>query len=79
MTTQKMNSRGQVVIPAPIRKALGLRTGTPLLIRQEGNTLIINPATREYFDSLAGILAGGPSMSNDIIEEHAREREREDA
>ncbi|HUT36359.1 MAG TPA: AbrB/MazE/SpoVT family DNA-binding domain-containing protein [Planctomycetota bacterium] len=79
MTTSRMNSNGQVVIPAPIRKLLGLRKGTPLLIREERGAIILQPATRQYFDSLAGILAGGPSMSRELTEEHAREREREGA
>ncbi len=78
METGRLNSNGQVLIPAPIRKALGLQAGTPLLIRQEGNSIIIHPATRQYFDGLAGMLAGGPSLSHEIIQEHARQREEED-
>jgi len=79
MATARLSTKGQVVIPADIRRKLGLRKGTPLVITEDHGAVVIRPATRQYFDSLAGILAGGPSLCKEIIEEHAREREKEDA
>ncbi|MBM4031508.1 MAG: AbrB/MazE/SpoVT family DNA-binding domain-containing protein [Planctomycetes bacterium] len=78
MATPRMSSRGQVVIPAHIRKKLGLRKGTPLAIREENGAVVIQPATREYFESLAGLLAGGPSMAEELVREHAQQRAEEE-
>jgi len=78
MATPRMSSKGQVVIPARIRKGLGLRKGTPLIIREDRGAAIIQPATRGYYEGLAGILAGGPSLCEETIAEHAEEREKED-
>ena len=79
MATSRMSSKGQVVIPARIRKSLGLRKGTPLAIREDHGTVVIQPATREYFDQFAGIFKGKGALTKELLAERARDREREDA
>ncbi len=37
----KLSSKGQIVIPHPIRKQLGLRKGDTLIIASHGDTLIL--------------------------------------
>ena len=78
MTTARVSSKGQVVIPAKIRRRLGIEEGTTLIVDERDGAIILRPATREYFDSLAGILAGGPSLAKELLEERARDRENED-
>lgn len=41
----KASSRGQVVIPAKIRKKLGIREGSLLAIAAEGDMIILKKAT----------------------------------
>ena len=38
-----VSSKGQVVIPKPIREALGLRPGTVLRVRVEGKKVVFEP------------------------------------
>ena len=78
MITARVTSKGQVVIPARIRRKLGIKKGTALVVDERDGAIIMRPATREYFDRFAGILAGGPSLAKELVEEHAREREKED-
>ncbi|MBE7536203.1 MAG: AbrB/MazE/SpoVT family DNA-binding domain-containing protein [Anaerolineales bacterium] len=54
------NSKGQIVIPAMIRKQLGIKDGTYLQIDVNALTrqIILTPTTREYVRSLRGKYKG---------------------
>lgn len=43
MNNARLNKNGQVSIPAPIRKALGLKEGDQLGFELEGNTVRVSP------------------------------------
>jgi AbrB family looped-hinge helix DNA binding protein len=72
-----VSSKGQLVIPAEMREALGIEPGTRIAIRQEGEELILTPATkqaaREILSRLRGMTAGGPSMTDELIAERRAE------
>ena len=72
-----VSSKGQLVIPAEMRQALGIEAGTRVAIRQEGEELIISPATKEtarrILSRLRGLTAGGPSMTDELIAERRAE------
>ncbi len=72
-----VSSKGQLVIPAEMREALGIKPGTRVAIRQDGDELILTPATkqaaRQILARLRGITAGGPSMTEDLIAERRAE------
>ncbi len=54
------NSKGQIVIPAELRKQLGIKDGTYLQIDVNDATrqIILTPITREYVRSLRGKYKG---------------------
>ena len=55
LTTTKMSSKGQVVIPEEIRESLSLKTGTQFIVLGEKDVVIlktISPPSMEKFDSL---------------------------
>lgn len=78
MTIVRASSRGRVVIPAEIRRRLGLGKGTPFVVDEKDGTITLRPARQEYFDRLAGVLPRGPSLAKALAEEHAKDRQRED-
>ena len=50
-----VSSKGQVVIPAPVRKQLGLATGSKLMIMTDGTNVLMRPIRaprREVFAQL---------------------------
>ncbi len=53
-------SKGQVVIPAKIRRKLGIKEGTYIQIDldEANKRIILTPVTREYIDSLRGKYKG---------------------
>lgn len=55
ISTTKLSSRGQVVIPEDIRKRLGLEPGTRFVVLGEDDTVVlktIRPPQWEEFDDL---------------------------
>ena len=69
-------SKGQVVIPAKIRKQLGIKDGTYLQIEVDAVTkqIILTPVTREYVRSLRGKYKGKGLMKALMVD---KKRERE--
>jgi AbrB family looped-hinge helix DNA binding protein len=76
-----VSSKGQMVIPAAIRELLGIEAGTRIAIRIEGEELVLEPQTLaaklRILKELRGCTAGGPSMTDMLLEERRRDRERE--
>jgi len=55
LSTTKMSSKGQVVIPEEIRKRLGLEAGAQFVVVAENDTVImkaISPPSMDEFDAL---------------------------
>jgi AbrB family looped-hinge helix DNA binding protein len=57
----QVSTKGQMVIPAELREALDLKAGTRVALQLEGNTILLQPITDEFIDSIPGSLKG-PSL-----------------
>lgn len=68
MEVAKVSAKGQIVIPAKIRRKLKLGKGSKLVIIEEENGLIVVPLNRNYFDRLAGILKTGKSLAETLLQ-----------
>jgi AbrB family looped-hinge helix DNA binding protein len=85
LSVVRVSSKGQIVIPAPIRRKLGLRTGQPLAVRTgNGREVVFVPIEEHAGDvqaMLGRIRAAAAKSRRDPVEElHRRrraERERE--
>ena len=64
--------KGQIVIPAAVRRKLGIKEGTRIQIEVDEKNLaiILHPITREYIHNLRGSLKGGGALK--ILEEERR-------
>ncbi len=67
-------SKGQIVIPASIRRRLGIKEGTRIKIEERGDEIILKPITREYVHSQRGKFRGKGLMKA-LMAEKKRERE----
>ncbi len=73
----KLGRQGRVVIPAAVRKAMGLKPGDILVCRAEADRLIIK-TRRELEEELWAMFAKVKgSMSKELIEERRQEARRE--
>jgi AbrB family looped-hinge helix DNA binding protein len=75
--TATISSKGQVVIPAKLRKRFGMKEGRKVVFSVEKNKLVISSADWDAIEALYGKYAGLP-LEEDLMEEKRLERERED-
>jgi len=54
----QINSKGQLTIPANLRKQMKLSRGTKVSVTRDGNTLVLRPITLQFIDSLMGCTKG---------------------
>jgi AbrB family looped-hinge helix DNA binding protein len=66
-----VTSKGQVVIPAKLRRNLGIKKGTRLYLEERNGEIVLRPLGREYFQEMSGILKGGGLLKT--LEESRRE------
>ena len=79
--TAYMTSKGQVVIPARLRRKYGLKEGTKLNFSEEEGRFIVQPVTKEFIDSFCGIFKskhGEKSAVQELLEDRAAERAKDD-
>lgn len=63
--------KGQVVIPAQIRRRLGVKQGTRLRVEEHDGAIIMRPIARDYFERMSGILDGASAVA--FLEKSRRE------
>jgi AbrB family looped-hinge helix DNA binding protein len=75
-----VSSKGQVVIPASLRKKYGLKAGSKVSINDQNGHFTVTP---NPFDALLALRGSLSHIKEDMegwwVEEKRREREREDA
>ena len=70
-----VTSKGQLVIPAELRRKSGIKQGTKVhFLEDELGRIVLQPATEEYLDRLRGCLSGG-NMLETWLEERRKEGE----
>ncbi len=77
MTVVTTSSRGQIVIPRDIRRQLHIVPGKKLLIKAEGDHVIIKPLPDDPVDHFCGVFKDGPSLTKALLNERRRDRNRE--
>jgi AbrB family looped-hinge helix DNA binding protein len=81
MTTATISSNGQIAIPKALRERLHLEAGTQLSIDVQGEQLVMKRVNRRYPDwrTMEGMLRGGESLTQALLDERAAERAHDDA
>ena len=76
-----VTSKGQVVVPARLRRRFGIQAGTRLSFTEEHGRMVVQPVTREFISSFRGLFKlkpGEKSAVQELLEDRAKERARED-
>ncbi|HTS36910.1 MAG TPA: AbrB/MazE/SpoVT family DNA-binding domain-containing protein [Candidatus Solibacter sp.] len=74
-----ISSKGQVVVPAELRKRFGLKKGTRAMWREDRGQLVLTSFER-ILDEVQGFLKprpGEPSAFEESLAERERQRKRE--
>jgi AbrB family looped-hinge helix DNA binding protein len=72
--TSVVTTKGQLVIPARLRRRFGIKKGTRVTFVEDAGRIIVQPVTREFIRGLRGSLQGEPSALAALLEERKRER-----
>ena len=76
METSVVTIKGQIVIPARLRKKAGIRKGTRVFLEEKGGDIIVHPATPEFYERTYGVLKGG-GLVKFLEESRRKEKEHE--
>jgi len=73
-----ISAKGWIVIPAEFRRKYALAPGHRVAIVDYGGVLSVVPATANPIATGFGMLAGGKSLANALLEDRRRDRRREE-
>ena len=73
-----LSSKGQIVIPAKIRRKLRLEAGTRFKIADRDGRIILEPLSSDPIGEGFGMLAGGPSLLEILLQDRREEVERDE-
>lgn len=66
--------KGQIVIPADLRRKYNIQAGTRIRIYEEKGLIILQPVTRETIGKVRGLFKGSGALKI-LREERKRERD----
>lgn len=71
-----MTVKGQIVIPSPVRRKLGMKEGTRIQVDVDEAThqIILTPITKEFIDGMKGRYKGR-GLLKALVAEKKRERD----
>jgi len=71
-------SKGQLVIPAELRRKHGIAAGTKVkILEDQFGRIVLQPITEDYIDRVMGSLADGPDLRGNWEKEHRAEGKHE--
>ena len=79
MDSVYVTTRGRIVIPARLRRKLGIKPGTKVCFIEHGSEILFQSLTKQYTRSLCGMLKDTTSATADLLIEGKKNQEREQA
>jgi AbrB family looped-hinge helix DNA binding protein len=73
MGTVKALSKGQIVIPARIRKRYHIEPGTEMQIMEYGGIIYLIPPAEDPIKAACGLLPPKPSLAEKLLKERKTE------
>jgi AbrB family looped-hinge helix DNA binding protein len=71
-------SKGQLVIPAKLRRKHKIEAGTQVqILEDQFGRIVLQPITDDYISRVRGLLAGGPDLLASWEKEHREEGEHD--
>jgi AbrB family looped-hinge helix DNA binding protein len=67
--------KGQIVIPAALRRKYGIKAGTKIVVSDNDEEIILRPVTEQYLRNLQGSLKGTNALKV-LLEERQNDKAR---
>ncbi len=77
MSVATVSNRGQIVIPRDVRKRLGIVPGKKLVVKVQGEHVVITPLPDDPVESFCGVFQDKSSLTKALLGERRRDRKRE--
>lgn len=77
MPAAKVSVKGQIVLPAELRRRHGIRPGMTVQVVDAADHIVIVTSAADPVRDLRGLLSGGDSLIDALLEERRAERARE--
>jgi AbrB family looped-hinge helix DNA binding protein len=71
--TAKVSTKGQVVIPAELRKRHHMEPGAQVRIYEYGEMICLAPVVKDAVAAAYGSLPAGPSLADELLKERAKD------
>lgn len=78
MPIVRASTKGQIVIPAEIRRRMGIKGGTYVEVTQRGDEIVLRGLGQDLIKSARGMFAHLGPLASELLEERRRERDREE-
>ena len=79
MEEATMTSKGQIVVPARLRRRYGLKPGVKVYFIEREDEILFQPLTGEYTRSVHGMLTSKTSVTQELLQERAKDKGHEEA
>ena len=77
MTISRATVKGQVIIPASLRKKFNINKGTRIAISEGvGNVILLKPVPDDVVEASRGILKGKTSLTKALLKDRREEAKR---
>ena len=73
MKRAKVLAKGQIVIPAAIRKKYGIQPGNEIQVFEYGNMIYLVPPSKDPVEQAMGCLPVTPSLSEELLRERRKD------
>ncbi|MEO8355429.1 MAG: AbrB/MazE/SpoVT family DNA-binding domain-containing protein [Chloroflexota bacterium] len=67
--------KGQIVIPASLRRKYGIKNGTKIIVTDVGDAIVLKPVTEQYLKNMQGSLKGRGGLKV-LVEERRKDKEK---
>ena len=69
-----MTVKGQILVPAKIRKRKGMKKGTTIIFIEREDDVVIKPLTKDYFEKYAGMFNDKGNELDILLEERKKDK-----
>jgi len=78
MGRAKVSPKGQIVIPAPIRKKYGIKPGSIMEITEGDDRIILKLTPKDPIETAMGMLKGDISLTKELLQTRQEEKKAEE-
>ena len=78
MEESTITSKGQIVVPARLRRRYSLKPGMKVYFIERDDEILFQPLNKEYIQSVHGLLTSTTSVTKELLKERAKDKKHEE-